>query len=251
VATVSRSGVVLAAGFGSRLREHDDGTIKPLVEVAGEAMIFRALRGLVAAGCDELVVVTGYRGDELRAALGAGPRTGPALGVPVVFVDNPRFDLANGVSLLTARPALAGEFVVAMADHVIGPEVMAQARGHTPEPGGATLLVDRRVTSIFDLDDATKVRTEGSRLRDIGKQLATYDCIDIGVFVCTHGLLDALDDELAARGDASLSQGVARLAARDKMAVLDIGEGFWQDVDTPEMLAHTAALLRDAATSAR
>lgn len=234
-----RSGVVLAAGFGSRLRGSDHEPIKPLVEVAGEAMIFRALRGLVRAGCEELVVVTGHRGAELRAAVEGGPD----LGAPVVFVDNPRFDLANGVSLLSARPRLRREFVVAMADHVIGDEVMLLAADHTPEADGATLLVDRRVAEVFDLDDATKVRTEGARLRDIGKQIAVYDCIDVGVFVCSHGLLDALGDEFAARGDASLSQGVARLAGRDKMAVLDIGDGFWQDVDTPEMLAHAAALL--------
>jgi choline kinase len=237
-----RSGVVLAAGFGSRLREADDAPLKPLVEVAGEAMIFRALRGLAKAGCDELVVVVGYRGAELRAAIEAGPD----VGAPVVFVDNPRFELANGVSLLSARPRLAAEFVVAMADHVVGDEVMALARAHTPAPAGATLLVDRRVTEVFDLDDATKVRTQGTRLVDIGKQIAVYDCIDIGVFVCTHGLLDALDEEHAARGDASLSQGVARLAARGSMAVLDIGDGYWQDVDTPDMLAHAQRLLTEA-----
>ncbi len=242
-----RRGVVLAAGFGSRLRGNDVEPIKPLVEVAGQPMIFRALRGLLQAGCEELVVVVGYRGDELRRAIAAGPD----LGAPVVFVDNPRFDLANGVSLLSARPRLGGEFVVAMADHVIGDEVMALARAHTPEPGGATLLIDRRVTEIFDLPDATKVRTDGDRLRDIGKQITDYDCIDIGVFVCTTGLLDALDAEFASRGDASLSQGVARLAALGKMATLDIGNGFWQDVDTPEMLAYTAGLLAGAPSPAR
>jgi len=243
MAAGKRSGVVLAAGFGSRLREAERGPLKPLVEVAGVPMIFRALRGLTTAGCDELVVVVGFRGAELRAAIEAGPD----VGAPVVFIDNPRFDLANGVSLLSARPALAGEFVVAMADHVIGDEVMALARAHVPEPAGATLLVDRRVTEVFDLDDATKVRSAGARLVDIGKQIAVYDCIDVGVFVCTHGLLDALEQEHAARGDASLSQGVARLASKGKMAVLDIEGGFWQDVDTPEMLRHTEDVLARAA----
>lgn len=238
----TRRGVVLAAGFGSRLRGSDDEPIKPLVEVAGVPMIFRALRGLVKAGCEELVVVVGYRGDELRRAIASGPD----VGANVVFVENPRFDLANGVSLLSARAALGDEFVVAMADHVIGDEVMALAKAHRPEPGGATLLVDRRIDEVFDLPDATKVRTQGDRLVEIGKTLTDYDCIDIGVFVCTTGLLDALDAELAARGDASLSQGVARLAAAGKMATLDIGAGFWQDVDTPEMLAHTAELLAAA-----
>lgn len=232
--TARRSGVVLAAGLGSRLRERDDGVIKPLMPVGGVPMVFRALRQLEQAGCDELVVVIGHRGAELRAAIeAAAPTT-----APIVFVDNPRYQLANGVSLLTARAALAPTFVVAMADHLVGPSVMALARAHVPDPDGATLLVDRRVAEVFDLDDATKVKSEGTRLRAIGKQIADFDCIDVGVFVCSHGLLAALQGVLDRRGDASLSEGVAALASAGRMAVLDIGDGFWQDVDTPEMLAH-------------
>jgi choline kinase len=135
-----------------------------------------------------------------------------------------------------------------MADHVIGDEVMALAAAHEPESDGATLLVDRRIDEVFDLDDATKVRTRESRLVAIGKQLDDYDCIDIGVFVCTHGLMDALERVLQREGDASLSRGVTELAARDAMSVLDIGDGFWQDVDTPEMLAHAERRLASRAT---
>lgn len=234
-----RTGVVLAAGLGSRLREQDDTVVKPLTPVGGVPMVFRALRQLEAAGCDELVVVIGHRGAELRAAI----ETAAPTRAPIAFVDNPRYQLSNGVSLLTARPRLAATFVVAMADHLIGAPVMALARAHTPTPGGATLLVDRRVDEVFDLDDATKVSTEGDRLVTIGKQLTEYDCIDVGVFVCSHGLLDALQAVLDRKGDASLSEGVAALAAMGRMAVLDIGDGFWQDVDTPQMLAHAEQCL--------
>jgi 1L-myo-inositol 1-phosphate cytidylyltransferase len=240
----ARTGVILAAGYGSRLREVDDAAIKPLTPVGGVPIIFRALRGLERAGCDRIVVVVGFRAEVLVDAITAGKPTH----APITFVTNPRYDLANGVSLLTARPELADEFVVAMADHVVGDDTMGLAAAHVPAPGGATLLVDRRIDEVFDLDDATKVRTEGDRLVAIGKQLADYDCIDIGVFVCTHGLLDALQATLDAAGDASLSQGVATLAAAGKMAVLEIGDGFWQDVDTQEMLAHTERMLADRIT---
>jgi choline kinase len=235
----TRTGVILAAGFGSRLRTVDDASIKPLTPIAGVPLVFRALRGLEHAGCDRIVVVVGFRAESLVAAIGASA----PVSVPIAFVDNPRYDLANGVSLLCAGPELADEFVVAMADHVVDDDVMALAAAHRPQPGGATLLVDRRVDAVFDLDDATKVATRGTTLLAIGKQLTTYDAIDIGVFVCTHGLLDALEAVRARTGDASLSQGVTELAARGQMAVLDIGEGFWQDVDTPEMLAHTERML--------
>lgn len=233
--------MVLAAGLGSRLREQDDAVLKPMMQVGGTPMVFRALRQLELAGCDELVVVIGHRGDELRAAI----ETAAPTRTPIVFVENPEFRLANGVSLLCARPHLAPTFVVAMADHLVGPSVMALARAHTPAQTGATLLVDRRVDAVFDLDDATKVASDGTRLVAIGKQLAVYDCIDVGVFVCSHGLLDALQAVRARRGDASLSEGVAALADAGQMAVLDIGDGFWQDVDTPQMLAHAERCLAD------
>ncbi|RMF65721.1 MAG: nucleotidyltransferase, partial [Bacteroidetes bacterium] len=70
-----------------------------------------------------------------------------------------------------------------------------------------------------------------------------YNCIDTGAFVCTEGLMDALEAVYAEQGDASLSEGVARLAAEGLMYVLDIGEGFWQDVDTPAMLRYAETVL--------
>jgi 1L-myo-inositol 1-phosphate cytidylyltransferase len=245
--TSPRRGVILAAGFGSRLRGDDDGRLKPLTAVAGIPLIFRALRSLELAGCATIVIVLGYRSDELRRAIAEG-YDGRA---QVDFVINERFDLANGVSLLAAREHVGDDFVVAMADHVLGDEVMVLARAHTAPANGATLLVDRRIDEVFDLDDATKVRTQGTRLVDIGKQLHTYDCIDIGVFVCTAGLLAALESVLEATGDASLSQGVAQLARTGRMTVLDVGNGFWQDVDTPDMLAHAEACLGAAGSPAK
>ena len=227
--------MILAAGFGSRMTAAGHLEIKPLLEVAGEPVIFRALRQLEVAGCERAIVVVGHRADEIEAALdGFAARSR----LPIERVHNPEFHLKNGVSLLAAAGRLPATFVLAMADHVVGDEVMALARDHDPEPGGATLLVDRRIESVFDLDDATKVATKDGRVLAIGKELPAFDAVDTGVFVCTHGLLEALAAVRAERGDASLSEGVERLASRGRMAVLDVGNGFWQDVDTPEMLAH-------------
>ncbi len=234
---MSRTGVVLAAGFGSRLRVDDDAALKPLTPIAGVPLLFRALRSLELAGCEQTVVVVGFRSEDLTDAL-----AGWSGQSPVTTVVNERYQLANGVSVLAAAPHIDGEFVLTMADHVLDDDMMALARAHTPVRNGATLLVDRRIDEVFDLDDATKVRTgERGQIVDIGKQLADYDCIDTGVFVCTTGLLDALRAVLDETGDASLSQGVAALARDGRMHTLDIGDAFWQDVDTPEMLAHAIA----------
>lgn len=236
-----RTGVILAAGFGSRLQDESGERLKPLTLVGGEPLLVRAVRSLGEAGCARVVIVLGHGASAVDAAF-RGAYHGD---VEVVFALNERYDLSNGVSVLTARPHLLGDtFIIAMADHVVGDEVMALARAHEPASCSATLLVDWKLASIFDMDDATKVLDDGGRIARIGKQIPEYNCVDCGVFVCTTALMDALESVFTARGDASLSDGVQALAERGAMHTLDIGDGFWQDVDTPEMLAHAEGMLR-------
>jgi choline kinase len=235
-----RGGVVLAAGLGTRLAKTGaEATLKPLTEVGGVPLVLRTLHSLEIAGCTSIVVVLGHCADELRGSISAGHR-GEAR---ITFVTNERYELANGVSVLCAREHVGDVFVLTMADHVLGDELMELAREHTPPPGGASLLVDYKLETIFDMDDATKVLARHGHIVDIGKQLEVFNCVDTGVFVCTPGLMDALDQVLADRGDASLSEGVSALAKAGKTRAVDIGDGFWQDVDTPAMLAHAEAIL--------
>jgi choline kinase len=232
-----QTGVVLAAGFGSRLAGTQAATdLKPLTPVAGVPLLFRTLGSLVQAGCERAVVVLGYKPEEIRAATRAR-YDGP---LSITFVRNERFGRSNGLSVLAAREAVGEQpFLLTMADHILSGALMNRTRAATPPPGGATLMVDRQLGRVFDMDDATKVQLDGEgRVDAIGKTLDTYDAVDTGVFVCTPGLMDALDAVRDETGDAALSDGIRRLAEAGKMHALDIEGAFWQDVDTPSMLAH-------------
>ncbi len=235
-----RTGVVLAAGLGSRLApEGASASIKPLIEVNETPLLFRTFRGLERAGCSRVVVVLGHEAARLRTEI-ESRYDGP---LELEFTLNSHYALKNGVSALCARPHVSGTFVLTMSDHVVEDAIMDRVRDHEPPAGGATLCVDYKIDQVFDLDDATKVVERGGRLVDIGKALPNFNCIDTGVFVCTTGLLDAIEEVYRETGDASLSNGVARLAAQGRMTVLDVEDGFWQDVDTPEMLAHAESSL--------
>ena len=70
--------IVLAAGRSSRMHE-----LKPLLEAGGRTLLERAVGAFTAVGVDDVVVVTGYRGDEVApVATRAGAGVAP----------NPRFD---------------------------------------------------------------------------------------------------------------------------------------------------------------
>ena len=228
-----RIGVVLAAGLGLRLASCAKASpAKPLTSIGGVPLLVRTLRSLEVAGCRQAVIVVGHRAPLVRRAIGQLYR-GP---LRLHFAHNKAYELQNGLSVLCARPFVGEEFVLTMADHLLDDAILERvARAEVP-PGGAALCVDFKIDSVFDLDDATKVRAKDGRIEAIGKQLKDYNCIDCGVFLCTPSLMDAIEEVARQRGDASLSEGVARLARRGLMGIIDIGDARWQDVDTPEML---------------
>ena len=227
--------VVLAAGLGSRL--HSDESIpKPLRPVAGRPLLLRVLDRFSEANVSEAVIVLGYRGEEIRRHVeDSAPR------LRVSFVTNPDFRLSNGLSVLAAREQVEDRtFFLSMADHIFDVEMITGLGKAALPKDGLLLAVDRKIETIFDMEDATKVATDNGRIVRIGKTLETFDAIDSGLFRCSPALLAAIEAKSRTRpdGDCSLSEGVETLAKSGLARVHDIGAARWQDVDTPETEAY-------------
>lgn len=236
-----KPGIILAAGLGTRLNGLEmKPRVKPFAPIDGTPLLIRTIRNLEIAGSRDIVVVLGWQAQIFAEQVGLHYE-GPAR---IQYIFNRHYELQNGVSVLCAKPFVKKEFILTMADHVFDEEVLHLVRRHQPPDGGATLCVDYKLDSIFDMEDATKVLEKDGHVQAIGKSLTTYNCIDTGIFIGTDGLMDAIEKIYDQNGDASLSKGVERLAQTGRMETLDIKGAFWQDVDTPEMLAHAETLLR-------
>jgi choline kinase len=241
---MAHTAIILAAGMGSRLAPsgHAEQFSKPLIEVAGQTLLGRTIGCCRKAGATRIVVVTGFRAELVErevAALDGGRGD-------LETVHNPDWKLSNGLSLYACRQRVGEErFALMMSDHVFDPSILAELFRLSPVPGTVTLAIDRKIDSVFDLDDATKVVVgdDGAHIVEIGKALAEYNAIDCGLFLCTQAIFAALAEVIAERGDASLSQGMAKLGARGGFLAHDIGDRWWQDVDTPDMLGEAMALL--------
>jgi len=241
---LNRKGIILAAGLGSRIREdlNDGQLIKPLTSIDGLILLLRTIHSIEKADCREIVLVLGYRAEEIKRYI----LTHYSGNSNIRFAINDKYHLQNGLSVLCARPQVGEEFILTMADHILDDNIMSLVRTHRPPRGGATLCVDYKLDTIFDMDDATKVHSADGYVKKIGKRLAKYNCIDTGVFVGTEGLFDAIDQVFQEKGDASLSEGIQLLADSKLMMALDIEDAFWQDVDNYEMLMHAEKMLKAA-----
>lgn len=235
-----RTAVVLAAGKGTRIRVAESDLPKPLHVVGGVPLIRRTILALADAGMTRLVVVTGFMAGAIRNELSAEPAYA---GLQIELVHNAEFEKANGISVLVGGVAAAGPFVLSMADHVYDPAVVRLVATQDLAAADLYLATDPRVDTVLDIDDATKVATCGDLIVDIGKRITIYDRIDCGVFCVTPRLLEVLAAVRAERGDCSLTEGVKQLAALGRARVTDIGDQFWQDVDTPEDRAHAERAL--------
>lgn len=228
-----RVAVILAAGNGERLSKK--APVKPLLEVGGLTLIERTLLTLQRAGVRQFRIVVGAKSDQL---IHAARRLRRLRDLDVTFVECPDWQLGNGVSLARGAAGVEEPFLVSMSDHVTdGASARALVAAAVARPETPKLATDPDPGGVFDLPDATKVRTEGGRIEAIGKDLARFDQIDTGLFYFPAGAgarLDALR-EAGARQVSDLVRALAADAAGGGFEVVPVAEGFWQDVDTPAM----------------
>lgn len=223
------------AGVGSRLESAARNLPKPLVPIGGRPLISYALEAFARAGVQRLHIIVGANGETLAEKI--RPLAEPQMKLHAIA--NPDWKKQNGVSVLKAAGIVTAPFFLAMADHLFEPAILETLRERS-DPTRLNLAVDRKIAATFDLDDAMKVQTAGDEVAAISKTLPDYNAIDTGLFVCPNELFDYL--RAAQReGDCSLADGVRLMAAERKVKAIDIGDAWWQDVDTPEMLARAEA----------
>ncbi len=146
--------LILAAGFGSRLG-HD--VPKALIKIAGKTIIEHQLDNLAAHGVTDVWIVTGFKGDEVRAV---AARPG------VRFVDNPMYmDTNTGKSTLVGISAVPEGGVLCLnGDVVFDDEIVPLV---TSDPETTSLAVDPRVCG----DEEIKYRIREGRLQALSKQV--------------------------------------------------------------------------------
>ena len=228
--------LIVAAGKGTRLKGFGD--LKPLVNLCGKPLIEHAMLSASKAGVENFVVVTGYKAgilDKFLCALRKKYRW------KITIVNNPDFELENGLSVLAAEAYLSEDFFLSMCDHVVEPEIYtALSRADLPN-GNVGLGIDIRLTNPdVDINDVTKVNVSGGIISGIGKDLRNYNAYDCGIFRANHNLFDAIKTHQDLTGECSISGGMKILAKHNRAHGINIGNTRWIDVDCPHMhhIAH-------------
>jgi choline kinase len=235
--------IILSAGQGSRLGHLTVDRPKCLIEFGGRSLLDRQLDTLAANGVGDVVVVTGFRDDQIEAAIAR--RAG---GPKVRTVYNPFYKVADNLgSLFVAKRELTGDCLVWNGDTLVSDALMARVVANR-QPG-ICVTIDRKAG--YDEDDMKVVTDREGRLHAIGKRLpkGNVNAESIGL--------------LAFRGDGSerfraaierairTAEGttiwylrvIHQIAQKDDVWTLDIQGEEWGEVDFPEDVAAAQALV--------
>jgi len=224
--------LILAAGRGTRLS--DKGLPKPLVSVLGKPLIERTILTAKATGITRFLVVTGFRGEEVRRFLDVLQKREH---ISITHVINEEWDKENGVSVLCAEKYVQGPFLLTMCDHLLPQCAFEKMMKIHIDSDEVALLVDRDLSkfSSSDLQEATKVLVKEGKVVQIGKDLSQYNGIDTGLFLCGEIIFEALK-KAQEHGDTTLSAGIRFLALEGRVRAVNGPEGPWFDVDDPRAI---------------
>lgn len=129
--------VILAAGMGKRLGKYTHNNTKCMLEVNGIRLIDRALKCLKDAGISRVVLVVGYKGQNVKDYVGTEYE-----GMPIFYVDNPIYDKTNNIySFYLAKDYLEQEDTILLeSDLIYEPAVVEKLLG---DPFPNIALVDK------------------------------------------------------------------------------------------------------------
>ena len=230
--------VIIAAGCGSRLKEHHQGIPKTLMKIRGKRIIDDIIEKLRITGISEIIIVTGFKQEILRSEITNYQNSG----IKLSFVHNKDWQKPNGISVLKAKEKIFEneEFLLLMSDHIFSVEMLQEIIQTKIEKDEALLALDFKIDQIPDLDDGMKIQCELIEenvysITLFGKQLTDYNAIDSGMFKLNYSFFDALEKSIE-NGKYSLSDACNILSEKGKMKGIDIRDNLWLDVDTPEMI---------------
>ena len=226
--------VILAAGFGSRLRPLTDDRPKALVRLGPTPILEHTLAALADAGITSVVVVTGHRQERVRDYVrGRHDLT-------LATAENTAYASTHSLaSLLAAAPLIEGDFLLVDGDLVIEPAVVWRVL----DPGTRLAIDYARARD----DGAVKVATTDDRIVAIGRRLPSGVCATGRSIGLAH--VDAhVADRLLAVGRQLLDAGDVTARYETAFQVL-IDEGWvleaanitglrWIEIDDHQDLRH-------------
>jgi choline kinase len=223
------SGAILAAGIGRRLSKVSGGLPKPFFKIKGRSLLELQIMTLKDVANEIVVVVNPFWYHEAYALL---KRLDPR----ITILPNPRSYLENGYSLYLALKhalSLSETAVVSVVDHLFGKGVADRVVNGLLS-GSEIVIAGDLNPKYVDTFEATKIKKEKDGSLSIGKELDSWDWIDMGIFGFRRASMKVIEDCLTANPSISELLSCSSRKKKGYVQVVEFNGAKWCDIDSVE-----------------
>lgn len=226
--------VILAGGLGTRLRPLTHDVPKPMVPIGGKPYLERQLAYLAGQGFTDILLLTGYLGEQVEAHFGDGS----GFGVRVRY-SREETPVGTGGALLQARPLLEDRFLLLYGDSFL-PIEYREVMDLLSTPSPARLVLTAYDNRGEDTSVANNLLVESTgriSAYEKGTGNPQLNFVEAGVVGMRKDVLEVLPEAPPASLE---NQAFPRIIAQGE-AVAYITRQRFYDFGTPERLAQTEA----------
>jgi NDP-sugar pyrophosphorylase family protein len=220
--------VILAGGFGKRLKPLTDDRPKPMIEVLNTPIIEWQVKWLKKFGINEFIVCVGYMKEHIISHLGSGNKFGVRIGYAVE--DEP---LGTGGALKNAQSLLTGSndgFFMVNGDVLtnLDPNILQNENGSS-----IAVVPLRSPFGVVDLDANSSV------LGFIEKPVIYDRWINAGVYYLTPDIFDYLPQN----GNIEVT-ALPAMAKEGRLKAVKYERVFWRSIDSHKDIEEAAKELK-------
>jgi mannose-1-phosphate guanylyltransferase len=211
--------VILAGGYGKRLKPLTDDRPKPMIEIAGIPILEWQVNWLKNHNVKEIIICAGYLKASVIDHIGSGQKFGVSVGYAVE--ETP---LGTGGALKNARALISGDRFIAMNGDVLTNLDPSKLAGLVVPEGDALCSIAavplRSPYGIIEIDNG---HAKGFREKPI---LSEY-WINAGIYCLSSSVMDILPDKGSLEEET-----LPRLAKEDKIRVEKYTNVLWRSIDS-------------------
>jgi NDP-sugar pyrophosphorylase family protein len=223
--------MILAAGFGTRLRPLTNTIPKPLLPVGGTPLIVWNLLLLRRHGIREVMINLHYLGSQIEKALGDGKR----FDMGIVYSPESTL-LGTGGGLKQAETFFQGEaFLVVNGDTLFELDLGHLIRFHEREDPLATMVV--REDPETERWGAVELDGEQRIIRINGRGGVAHDSVRRQMFAGVHIVHPRLLRTVPSGRESSIIDAYVHEMERGERVLGYSFTGYWSDVGTPARYA--------------
>ena len=244
--------LILAAGMGKRLGKYTQDNTKCMLKISGKTLIERAIEALVAAKIPKLILVVGYKRDNVKNYLLHECKNPAIKKIKLVFIENPIYDKTNNIySLFLAANEFKKEDTILLeSDLVYEPELikrlveskeknLVSVAKYKQWMDGTVVKIDHH-NNIFEF-----VEKKNFNYNDIDQYYKTVNAYKFSKEFINQEFIPFLKAYITAYGENEYYELILKIIAhiaRSSLKALDVSDLTWYEIDDAQDLDITMCL---------